>query len=245
MPDFGLHRTENRRASVLVDIVSLPPEWDEPGIACVAAGLAAGAACGAAVPVIAGLPDWASEDDLKALGAAAASSGAVAMFHAVGLTPEAATLDDALQGRPPDRVVTLAAEDLRRAVRTLSTVPPGTKLSAVALGTPHFSLGEFERLMPLLLEGRPIIDIYVNTSRSVLAELAARGLEARLAEAGVILVVDTCTYLTAIIRDLSGAVMTNSGKWAYYAPSNIGAEVAFGTLAECVASARAGHVVRR
>jgi predicted aconitase len=57
-------------------------------------------------------------------------------------------------------------------------------------------------------------------------------------------VIDTCTYVTAIMRDLSGAVMTNSGKWAYYAPGNIGVEVAFGSLADCLASARAGHVVR-
>jgi predicted aconitase len=38
--------------------------------------------------------------------------------------------------------------------------------------------------------------------------------------------------------------MTNSGKWAYYAPANIGATVAFGELKDCVASAAAGKVVR-
>ncbi len=64
-------------------------------------------------------------------------------------------------------------------------------------------------------------------------------------EAGVTLVVDTCTYVTAIMRDLDGAVMTNSGKWAYYAPGNLGVAVAFGSLADCVASSRAGRVVRR
>lgn len=51
--------------------------------------------------------------------------------------------------------------------------------------------------------------------------------------------------MTAVMRELSGAVMTNSGKWAYYAPANLGVEVAFGSLAECVASARAARVVRR
>lgn len=57
--------------------------------------------------------------------------------------------------------------------------------------------------------------------------------------------IDTCTYVTAVMRDLSGPVMTNSGKWAYYAPGNIGVEVAFGSLPDCLASARAGRVVRR
>ena len=58
-----------------------------------------GADSGTRVPVIVGLPAGTSEDRLKALGAAAASSGAVAMFHAVGITPEAPTLEDALGGR--------------------------------------------------------------------------------------------------------------------------------------------------
>jgi predicted aconitase len=56
--------------------------------------------------------------------------------------------------------------------------------------------------------------------------------------------VDTCVYVTTLMRVDAGAVMTNSGKCAYYAPSNLGVEVAYGSLAECVASARAGKVVR-
>ena len=54
---------------------------------------------------------------------------------------------------------------------------------------------------------------------------------------GFTLVVDTCTYVTAVMRDFDGPVMTNSGKWAHYAPGNLGIDVAFGTLAECIASA--------
>jgi predicted aconitase len=106
-------------------------------------------------------------------------------------------------------------------------------------------LTEFERLMPLLEGSAPAIDIYVNTGRGVLEQLETRGWTDRLRESRVTLVVDTCTYLTAILRDLSGVVMTNSGKWAYYAPANIGVDVAFGTLSDCVASARAGRVVRQ
>ena len=167
------------------------------------------------------------------------------MFHAVGLTPEAATLEDALQGEPPEETIRLTADDLRATVRGLSTVPDGTPLAAVSLGTPHFSLAEFARLIPLLDGPAPVIDIYVNTNRGVLQELEARGWAARLSSARVTLVVDTCTYVTSVMRDLSGAVMTNSGKWAYYAPGNIGVDVAFGTLADCIASARAGRVVRQ
>jgi predicted aconitase len=244
LPVYGLHLTENRRARILVEVEEIPRGWSDAGQLCVAIGHLIGERCGERIPAIVGLPDSIDEDDLKALGAAAASSGAVAMFHAVGITPEAATRDDAFQGRPPEEVIGLAAEDLTEAVRSLSTVPDGTTIAAVSLGTPHFSLAEFGRLLPLLDGEAPAVDIYVNTSRAVLQELEARGWGDRLQRSGVTLVVDTCTYVTAILRNLSGAVMTNSGKWAYYAPGNIGVEVAFGTLAECMASARAGRVVR-
>jgi predicted aconitase len=245
VPYYGLHVTENRRARVLVEIADLPHDWDDAGPVCVAVGHIIGKSCDERIPAIVGLPRTTSEDDLKALGAVAASSGAVAMFHAVGLTPEAATLEAAFQGEVPDERIVLTAQDLRDTVRHLSTVPDGAKLSAVSLGTPHFSLNEFTRLMPLLDGARPRIDVYINTSRDVLQALEQRGWMPRLREAGVTLVIDTCTYVTAILRDLSGAVMTNSGKWAYYAPGNLGVEVAFGSLAECMASARAGKVVRR
>ncbi len=243
-PLYGLHITENRRAEILVEIESLPEEWEDAGPACVAVGHTIGKRCGSLVPAIVGLPANAQEDDLKALGAVAASSGAVALFHAVGLTPEAATVEQAFQGHPPVEVIRLTADDLRRTIRNLSTVPDGTPLSGVCFGTPHFSLAEFARLMPLIEGEKPVVDIYINTHRGVLEQLAARGWDKALEAAGVTLVIDTCTYVTAIMRDMSGAVMTNSGKMAYYAPGNLGVEIAFGSLADCMASARTGRVVR-
>jgi predicted aconitase len=90
----------------------------------------------------------------------------------------------------------------------------------VTLGTPHFSLDEFSRLVTLLSTGPPAnVDVYVSTSRDILDELAARGWVELMETAGLTLVVDTCTYVTAIMRDLTGVVMTNSGKWAYYGPA--------------------------
>ena len=56
---------------------------------------------------------------------------------------------------------------------------------------------------------------------------------------------DTCTYLfPTIMRDPTGTTMTNSAKWAYYAPANLDARVVYGSLRDCVASAKAGRVVR-
>ena len=56
--------------------------------------------------------------------------------------------------------------------------------------------------------------------------------------------VDTCTYLVPILSETVRTAMTTSGKWAWYAPANMGINVVLGTLAECMASARAGRVIR-
>jgi predicted aconitase len=244
-PAYGLHLDENRLARAIIEIAAVPDGWDTEKV-CVAVGHAIGRRVGALVPAIIGLPTGASEDDLKALGAAAASSGAVALFHAVGLTPEAPNLDAATGGLKPDSIVRLRAEDLRESARSLSTVPDGTPLAAVSLGTPHFSLAEFARLMPLVEGPLPRVGVFVNCSRSTLAELKHRGWEERLRDAGLTFVVDTCVYATRLrVAGLDkGAVMTNSGKCAYYAPANLRAGVAYGSLAECMASSRAGKVVR-
>jgi len=242
-PAYGLHLTENRAALAVVEIVSIPEDWDTEQVA-VAVGHTIGRRCGGLVPAIVGLPAGMSEDDLKALGAAAASSGAVALFHVVGCTPEAPDLETACGGLTPKLRLQVTAEDLRGAARSLSNVGEGAPLGAVSLGTPHFSLGEFARLMPLLDGERPLIDIFVNCGRATLDELRKRGWEEALHAARVTLVADTCVYVSALMKPGVGAIMTNSGKCAYYAPGNLGVEIAYGSLAECVASARAGKVVR-
>lgn len=245
VPDYGLHRPENRRAKAVIELHGLADaDADAAGGIAVATGLFIGKHCGDTIAAICGLPGATSEDDLKALGAAAASSGSVAMFHAVGLTPEAPSLATATGGIEAPVVGRLGPAEVAEILATLSTVPDGSPLTAVALGTPHFSLSEFDRLMPMLDLAPFEVPVYVNTGRHEWERLSSDGRAARLESAGVTVVVDTCTYVTSIIRDLSGAVITNSGKWAYYAPGNLGVDVAFGTLADTLLSAKAGRVVR-
>jgi predicted aconitase len=244
VPDAGLHRTENRRALAVFSLSGLPERLLREDAFFPILGILLGQESGTHVPVIDGLPA-ATEDQLKALGAGAASSGAVAMFHAAGLTPEAPTLEAALQDRAPERVVEVTGDSIRRARDSLTTDPQGP-LAAVSIGTPHFSLAEFERLVALV-DGASVhreVDLFVSTGRDVLAEVDNRGWLPSLESAGVQVVTDTCTYVTPILRPRPGVVMTNSAKWAYYAPGNIGVEVAFGSLEECVRSAIEGRIRR-
>jgi predicted aconitase len=206
-------------------------------------GHVVGKRAGALVPAIVGLPEGTTEDTLKALGAAAASSGAVAMFHAVGLTPEAPTLDASTGGAEIELETAITGGDLRAARDELTTAG-GAAIGAVSVGTPHASIGELERIASLVSEASLSVPFYVNAGRDTLEEAGRRGLPSLLEHAGVTLVTDTCTYITPIIERTAGPVMTDSAKWAWYAPGNLGLDTILGSLEECVRSAAAGRVVR-
>jgi predicted aconitase len=120
----------------------------------------------------------------------------------------------------------------------------GGRLTAVALGTPHFSLSEFDALRGLLAGRRihPGVRAYVSTARETYARLVERGWLSDLEDLGVEIVTDTCTYLRPMLDFGSGIVLTNSAKWAWYAPMTVGVDVMLGSLAECVASAVSGHL---
>jgi predicted aconitase len=244
-PYAGLHRSENRRGQVVFDLRALPERLLREDVFYPVIGHLVGLEAGPFVPVLDGLPASVTEDQLKAAGAGSASSGSVAMFHAVGVTPEAPSLEAALQGSPPVRTTKVTPAAVAAARDSLSTTA-GAGVSAVSLGTPHFSPQEFERLIALL-DGRsfhPEIDVYVSTSRHILGQVASKGWADVLEQAGARLVVDTCTYITPILEPEDRVVMTNSAKWAYYAPGNLGVDVVFGSLEECVRSAFEGRVWR-
>lgn len=243
-PAWGLHLSENRRGRILFELDVPDPEPSDSLF--VGVGLIIGQASGDRIPVIAGLPQPRDEDQLKALGAAAATTGAVALFHAVGITPEAGTLDEAFHGEAPEETVRITRSDIDQALARLSTVPDGSRLAAVSLGTPHFSHEEWMRLLPLLREAAPSRGIpnYVKTGRATLTRLQEEGALAGMEAFGLVPVADTCTYVTSIMERLDGVVMTNSGKWAHYAPGNIGVTVAFADMKDCIRSAAVGHVVR-
>ncbi len=254
-PAVGLHLEENRRGQVVFDLRSLPRSLASASWLLPAIGYLVGERCANRVPVLLGL-EQADEDGLKALGAAAASSGAVALFHAVGITPEAPTLEAALGGREAEEWVDVTSADLRAGLRSLSTVagaaePDGGAndlgIDVVALGSPHFSPREFAELQPLVERYPPSksVEFVVCTNRISLDHLERNGGLERLRGHGVRVVVDTCVVVAPILRTAPGGVlMTNSGKFAHYAPGNVGFDVVFGSLSECVRSAHAGRLRR-
>lgn len=244
-PAVGLHLTENRRGQILFRLENIPERLLNESVLYPVLGYLFGSQSANRIPVIDGLPPTVTEDQLKALGAAAASSGAVGLFHAVGITPEAPTLDDAFQQQSPEQIITVTLDTLRQMRDKLATVPDGT-INVVALGSPHFSMTEFADLLPLIeaYPPDPSVEFIVCTNRIVQVNLQKRGWLDRLQAVGVQIVVDTCVVVTPIVRARNGVLMTNSGKFAHYAPGNIGFQVVYGSLSECVRSAAQAQVWR-
>ena len=178
-----------------------------------------------------------------AFGAASASSGGVGLFHIAGVTPEAPTVEAALQGQKPERVIRVTIDMVLGALKRLSNAG-SEAIDAVAIGSPHLSLDEVKRLSALI-NGRSLAKpIYACTGRHVIRVITEDGTRAALEKLGVIFVADTCVVVTPILPKMDGVLMTNSGKFAHYAPGNTGYAVQYGSLADCVESAVTGKLTR-
>ncbi len=245
VPAVGLHLTENRAGQLRLRLVDIPEALQSDDSFYPVLGHFMGKVAGDQIPVIEGLTVQPQEDQLKALAAAGASSGAVALFHIVGVTPEAPSLDAACQGRVPAQIIDVTMADLRKSRSNLTTAPSAA-LDMVVLGSPHFSLAEFAQLAPLLAGRRKRDDVrfLVTTSRAMamLAERAGH-LEAMRAFGGE-LTVDTCILATPMLPPEIKLLMTNSAKYAYYSPGLLDTHVTFGSLEDCVRSAEVGYITR-
>lgn len=243
-PDYGLHQPENRRARLVFDVSALPPAFLASEIAWPVLGSLYGRETGTAIGVVAGIDAHPGEDALKAFGAAAASSGSVGLFHIAGVTPEAPDVQTAFGHAAPEQTILVTPQMVAGAQRGLSTAMHVDAIDAVAIGSPHLSLAEFERLENLIAGRRLAVPIHACTGRHVVSELDKTARRKALEACGVVVVADTCVVVTPILNELpNGVLMTNSGKFAHYAPGNTGYAVLYGSLADCVESAVAGKPV--
>jgi hypothetical protein len=114
-------------------------------------------------------------------------------------------------------------------------------VDVVSLGNPHFSLSEFAHLARLC-RGRhkhPDVVLAITCGRAVLEQAREAGYIAVIEAFGAILVTDTCWCMLGepVIPLAAKTLMTNSGKYAHYAPGLVGRKVHFANLAECVDAA--------
>ena len=245
IPARGLHLTENRAGQILMRLSGVPEALQHDDGFYPVLGHLVGGIAQDRIPVIEGIDVTPTEDQLKAFSAAVATSGAVALYHIVGVTPEAPTVREAFQGRTVPETLELSLDDLQRARRELTTAD-SDNIDLVVLGSPHFSAAEFKQLAPLLngKHRHSSVRFLITTSRLMAAIAKEAGHLTAVENFGGQLTVDTCILATPMLPPDVKLIMTNSAKYAYYAPGLLDTHVTYGSTADCVRSAVAGRVVR-
>ena len=240
VPKFGLHLKENRRGRIHISCegLSLVTTADFAVLGYIVGELAKDL-----IPVLTGIPGWTTSDHLKAFGAAAASSGSVAMFHMVGVTPEAPDFKTAFQGVKPEEEIVISDLMLKSKRNSLSSAGV-TAVDIITVGCPHLSAAELMKIASLL-NGRKIsknIELWLNTNNTAYNWLENTNVISDLKKSGAKIFRDTCFVNT----DLSGwgfkTVMTNSGKYAHYVPSRNGMKVIFTDVEKCIETAVSGRI---
>ena len=219
-PCYGLHLKENRRPQVIIRVQADTRDWTTAHFG--ALGYHAGKLVGNRIPFFSGIvPD---NDQLKALGAAMAATGAVALYHVEGVTPEAVRVPYDLTGL---EAIPVESADVLQLFREC-------EIEAVALGCPHCSPRELATIARLL-EGKIVTKpLYVFAAQGVI-DACTEHVEV-IESSGARVFADTCMVVSPVMEQY-GAIMVNSGKALAYVPDMCGAVSRIGTTEACISVA--------
>lgn len=216
-PFYGLHIFKNRLPDVGV-VIDDPSELKDAADFG-ALGYVAGKSIGNRIPFFTGIRP--NRDQLKAMGAAMAASGAVALFHVDTITPE--TRFPTFKKDVPETIEVSMAE--------VREVFSAMDVDAVAVGCPHLSPAELESLGDLLAGKKVTKPFFVFAARGVIADHPQA--VAKIEQSGAKVYADTCVVVSPAL-DRYDRIMVNSGKAFAYVPTMCGAVARIGTLEECV-----------
>ena len=234
-PETGGYIETERRPQTIIK-VDLPEPHDDavwPLLGWVAGRLAPDR-----VPRLDGLAEAApGRDDLRAMCAAFGTTSAAPMLHVAGVTPEAN-----LAPMAGAATIRLGRADLAAAWAQFNAGP--REVGLVALGSPHLTLEE-TRQFAELMDGKTVhagTEVILTLGRACRDAAALEGLVDQLGATGVRVLSDLCwcSIVEPILPPQTQTVMTNSGKYAHYAPGLSGRDVRFGSLADCALAAQTG-----
>jgi predicted aconitase len=246
VPRFGLHLTENRKAGMLIQLKDITGAMFSDDAIYPLLGYLLGEMAGDQVAAITGIPQNVKIDSLKGFCAAAASSGAVGLFHMVGITPEAQTLEMCFHGSKPQTVLEITPQAIRETEEKLRTVK-SDDVDLVVTGCPHYSTAEFVRLVQLV-KGKKVhssVVFWVFTNRTVYAWIKNNGILSNLIAGGVMVFTDGCPLQYPRESWQFNAAMTDSAKFANYCFSQRGLDAVYGSIEDCVATAIQGKIQRK
>jgi len=170
----------------------------------------------------------------------------VGLFHFVGVTPEAQTLEMGFQRGSTREELEISPGMIRDAEARLWTTK-GDMADLVAIGCPHFSFTEFKQLARLM-DGRKVhgsVVFWAFTSRATYGWIQSSGLLKDLTKSGIMVFTDGCPLQYPHENWHFTVMMTNSAKLANYCYSQTGLDVAYGSLQDCVTTAVEGRICRR
>jgi len=239
IPYWGYHIEENRLGTHHVELtidVESTADW---GLL----GYYIGEVVQDRVPVVTGVRNVPNLPRLKHFGAAAASSGGVEMYHLVGITPEAPTLEAAFGRNKPVKRFRYGKAERRMAYETANVTARNPNVDFIMLGCPHYTIEQIWEVCKLL-EGRklnPNTEMWIFTPRQTANLAAQNGYTKIIAEAGAHLMSDTCSAMGRLIPKGARVAAADSVKQAHYLPAIMGIECWFGTTEDCVNAAVSGR----
>jgi len=239
IPDWGLHQDAHRFGTHRIDVeleVSSVMDWGM-------LGYFVGDAVQERIPVVQGQHSHPDIVRLKHFGAAASSSGGVEMYHIVGVTPEAETLDMAFGPKRPLEVFRYGRAERRRVYERLNATAVDAHVDYVMLGCPHAAIDQL-REAAQLLEGKKVssnCQLWIFTSRAVKGQAHEEGITQTLSDAGAVLLTDTCSAFAQAVPPGTKVVALDSAKQAHYLPAILGVQAWFGTTRECINAATTGR----
>jgi predicted aconitase len=244
-PLYGMHLPENRHGQA---VVKLKDTLDSRFFSYAdynALSYYTGKMVVDGIPVFEGLPENMTIAQLKYLTAPLGVSAGIAMFHAVGITPEAPTTDVALGGKKAQLVVEVGRQELDATYEDLCSAIE-RHVDYVLLGCPHVTIQEMREIAGGL-QGRSISPdvVFILGTAEPLRGMAERmGLIAIIEDAGGIVVSGMCSAGTFLRRNVPpgfrvGVAATNSAKSAHYLKA-AGVQVWFGTMKSCIEAAISG-----
>jgi hypothetical protein len=239
IPDWGFHRDEGRRGTLGVHL-DIPVESVEDwGLF----GYWMGDWVQERVPVVTGVRQVPNLPKLKHFGAAASSSGGVEMYHLVGVTPEANTLEQAFGGNKASEVRHYGARERAATLERINANGSDRQVDYVMLGCPHYTIEQIWEAAQLL-EGRRIHEncaLWIFTPRAI-KEIATRNGYTQIIEAaGGKIMTDSCSAMSRAVPPGTKVVALDSAKQAHYLPAILGLQAWFGTTAQCIDAACTGR----
>lgn len=237
-PYWGLHCPENRYATHRFQIDCTIEHDRDWGLL----GYLIGEIAQENIPVITGLEYRPTFDELKHFGASAASSGGVELYHIVGITPEAHTMEMALGGQKPKEIIHISEKDIKSVYKKLNTQVESDDVDYIVLGCPHYSLNQVQELI-WLLNGRvvnPSVEMWVYVPYTIKLMCERQGYAQTLKKSGVRLLADTCAVVGNLAPEGTRYVATNAAKQAHYLPSVMNVQCFYGSTEDCVEAALSG-----